>query len=785
MSPTRPPTSGSVQRSPLDAPANTAELDRRAFLRVMGVTGAGLFLALPGCSRDTGTSIEEGAEIVTSYVDPEEFAVPGHEVWYASSCRQCPAGCGIHARVLEGRVRKLEGNPDSPVNQGRLCAMGQAGLQHHYNPQRLQRPLVRQNGALVEIGWGEAHTRLHALVGASAQRGGAGFALLTGEASGHAGLLAREFVAGLGPAARHHVYEPLSNATARLVNQRVSGVATPRLNLIDARLVVSFGADFLGTWRSPVHFATQYASLREAPRGALIQIEPKMSITGSNADWWRPIRAGTEEWLMLGVAQLLLRDPQIAARLTDPALRKTIDAIDLAAVATQTDIPADHIERLAKALRERSPSLVLVGGPAESSAAGSRNVAAGWLLNHLLGNIGVTLTAPEGSRHPELAASGGSTAALKAWADGLPGLDTVFIAGSNPAYSAPQFLGLRDKLAAVRNKVVFAAEMNETAALADLVIPLRSYLEDWDTRVPEYNPTPGMVHLQQPVMQALHADIPGLPDLLLGWLGRIDPQRAQWPGFHDYLRAAVGSLRSEAESTGFKPYKLPALAQPPVFAPANPEDAFAVEDIDRAFWEGAVARGLLQLQTTPAPAFVLRLEASAPLAAAVDPQFPFALIPSPRNGLYDGRHANLPWLQELPDQLTTIVWDSWAELHPHTAARLKLEQGDWVEIASAQGRFEVKVMLFPGIHPESVAVPLGQGHEVGDYAKGVGVNPLRILAPTVDAGSGEHALYGTAVSVRKLGRKDVIVKMAPTEYQHGRRIVRTVAADTVNNHEKG
>lgn len=757
-------------------------VDRRAFLKVMGVSGGGMFVALSGCAP--AASIEEGVEVVTSYVDPQDFVIPGREVWYASTCHQCPAACGIHARVMEGRVRKLEGNPDSPINRGSLCSMGQAGLQQHYNPDRLQRPLARQDGKLVEIGWDDARQRLAEAMRGVHERKGAGFALLTGQVSGHLAGLMQSFVQSTG-AGRHYAYELLGTSTARAVNRQVAGVATPQLNLDQASLVVSFGADFLGTWQSPVHFSGQYAAFRKQKRrGALIQVEPKMSLTGANADWWRPIRAGTEGWLMLGVARLLAQDPLIAARLPSAEMAKALQAYDLQRVSQETDIPADEIERLARALVKRSPSLVLVGGPAEAQEQGSRNVAAGWLLNHLLGNVGKTISAPGRSLHPELDAIAGSTRSLRDFAQALPALDTVFVHGTNPLYSGAAFIGLKEGLQSVKTKVVFASILDETAATADLVIPVRSYLEDWGTLVPAYSPQAGMIQVQQPVMQPLFAGPPAIGDVLLGLLAKKNEEYAQWSDFQAYLRHRVQALRIEADAAGMTPYKLPALLEPPVFKAAAPHEDFVPADLDRAFWEATVAAGLLRLPTGAAP--VLKVKVRVPAIAAVAPEadYPFDFIASTRMGHYDGRHAHLPWLQELPDPLTTIVWDSWAELHPETAKKLGIASGDLIEISSAAGSLLVKAVLFPGIHPGAVAVPLGQGHEVG-YARGIGVNPLHILVPKFDTESGELALCGTRVKIRNTGKKEVLVKLAPTEYQHERRIVRTVSARQVNLIKEG
>src|SRR3569832_2003857 len=167
-------------------------------------------------------------------------------------------------------------------------------------------------------------------------------------------------------------------------------------------------------------------------------------------------------------------------------------------------------------------------------------------------------------------------------------------------------------------------------------------------------------------------------------------------------------------------------------------------------------------------------------------QYPYHLVPSPRLGLWDGRHANIPWLQEAPDQISKVVWGSWAELHPSTAQKLGVEMGDVIRITSDQGVIEVKVYIYKGIHPDAVAVPLGQGHEeYGRYAKGRGVNPLKILSPAREAKTGELALYGTRVQLAKAGRHEKLVRMGGSESQVGRKLVATVTADVFRRTEGG
>jgi len=205
-----------------------------------------------------------------------------------------------------------------------------------------------------------------------------------------------------------------------------------------------------------------------------------------------------------------------------------------------------------------------------------------------------------------------------------------------------------------------------------------------------------------------------------------------------------------------------------------------VNDVEKE-WEGA--RRQLKKQLTKFPWF-------APISTEVfggkyDPMklgFPFNLIPAVSASLRDGRPANLPWLQESPDPLTSVVWDSCAELHPSTAKAMEISEGDVLLISSAHGSIRVKAYLMPGIHPGSVAVAIGQGHEsYGRFATNIGVNPLKILDPIFDRDTGELALYATRVSISKTGQHERMIKdEGPTTLQQGRKLVATLAADQVD-----
>jgi anaerobic selenocysteine-containing dehydrogenase len=753
-----------------------SQVDRRQFLRVLGFGGASLSLA--GCGN---TSVDSGVETVESYVEPEDFNIPGVGVYYASTCTQCASGCGIVGRVREGRVLKLEGNRESSINSGRLCGLGQAAVQHHYNPDRLRQPLLRQGGVLKAVDWKAAMAALGEKTQAAA---GGRFAFMTGPLSGHLKVLVRNFTESLG-STDHYVYEPLSNRVNHGAAERLFGSASPQLRLDQAQLIVSFGADFLDTWVSPVNFSGQYAQFRKAredkARGVLVQIEPRMTLTGANADRWIAIRPGTEGVLALGLANALLQ----GGHPTGPAAAVAAASApyDKARVLAQTGVGAEAFDRLVALMRERTPSVVLSGPSAEGHAHGSRNAAAILALNHVLGNAGKTVVAGPRSPFEQIAPDAGDNASLKRFAEslGAGAYRTVLLHDVNPLYTAPDFIKLRDAFSKGTFKVSFARYLDETASASDLVLPLDSDLEGWGTHLAFYQPAGLELTLQQPLMEKLYPDgTRSLGDVLLDLLKlrRPDEYKA-FPDYYAYLKAALtknkGAFESEAvdadefwsEALSHGVLKFAAVQE--AHKPAKPHGKAAAAEAPAARTEARLEAADLDLADAGTP--------------AADAQYPFGLAPAVRSGLRDGRHANLPWMQETPDSLTTIVWDSWVEVHPKTAERLGIQEGDILEIASANGSLKAQAYLFPGLHPDVIGVPLGQGHQgMGRYADGRGVNPFRILDPVFDHATGELALYATRVKVARTGEKVRVVKdegwkSGTLKTQEGKKLVVTLTAD--------
>jgi anaerobic selenocysteine-containing dehydrogenase len=190
-------------------------------------------------------------------------------------------------------------------------------------------------------------------------------------------------------------------------------------------------------------------------------------------------------------------------------------------------------------------------------------------------------------------------------------------------------------------------------------------------------------------------------------------------------------------------------------------------------WEDVTRRGGLW-QDEPSAASVAepvgkKLEWSSPVFDGAAEQFPLQFQPYPSLQYHDGGGANLPWMQELPDPVSSAMWDLPVEVDPQTAARLKLTTGDGVRVESNHGSLEALVYVHPAAIPGVVSMAVGEGHtHYGRYASGRGVNPLSILAPVYENSTKALAFGATRVRLIALKqRRAELIQFAPNDREQG------------------
>src|SRR4029077_12634364 len=360
-------------------------VDRRRFLKVLGVAGAGA-AAAAAC----GIGPEPTERLIPYLIQPED-QIPGTATYYATTCRECAAGCGVRVRVREGRAVKLEGNPDSPINRGRLCARGQAALQGLYNPDRVAHPMVRNaRGVFEDIDWDGAIQRLAVKV---REAQGKGIVFLSGIEQSSFGDWAEEWMKQLG--GRRMSYEPFGFEALRAGNRMTFGTASlPSYDFGNAKYLISFGADFLDTWLSPVEFQNGFSQAhafdagRPASMAKFVFVGPRLSLTGMNADEWIAARPGTEGLLALALAQVIVT--RHLARLPADASRLSSLLAGYAprAVAAKIGNEGDGIGRLGREFASSGGGLAVAGGMATQGPNGAEIAAAVNILNYAAGAVG-------------------------------------------------------------------------------------------------------------------------------------------------------------------------------------------------------------------------------------------------------------------------------------------------------------------------------------------------------------------------------------------------------------
>ncbi|MGH9780117.1 MAG: molybdopterin-dependent oxidoreductase, partial [Candidatus Acidiferrales bacterium] len=352
MSDKRDPQSYAVNPSPSRAEG----LDRRRFLQVVAAASAG---ALAACRS-------EPARKHIPYVVPPEEITPGVSTWYKSVCRECPAGCGVMVRTREARALKVEGNPDHPVNRGKLCVRGQAALQGLYNPDRIAQPLKRNSrGQLEPISWAEGERILADLLRyLRHEKQSHRIALISHRVTGSMDKFFREWLAAFG-SDKYLQYEPFAYEAIRAANQLTFGTSEiPYYDIARAKFLLNFGADFLETWISNVAFTRDFAAFRRDPARRYVHVEARRSLTAASADQWIAVEPGTQLYLVFAMVQEIVRSG-LARGLSSneaAAISRAVERFELSSAASLGRVPEQTIRNLAREFATARPALAIGGG---------------------------------------------------------------------------------------------------------------------------------------------------------------------------------------------------------------------------------------------------------------------------------------------------------------------------------------------------------------------------------------------------------------------------------------
>ena len=777
------------------------------------------------------SKIGQAAESVERWATPEEVLLP-------SICQQCPGGCGLMVRTLDGEVAGISGNPLHPINRGTLCPKAFGALQLLYDSNRIKGPMARsgERGKFRPIGWDEALTMITArLSDLRAKDLAHTVAILGGQYRGYRDTVWRRFAEAYGTPnyIRVRCFSPDKPA---LTHQLMQGVTTPlSYDLAEARFILSFGAGLLEAWLGPVHTSRAFARLRRSgdrPRGMLVQVDPRRSVTAIKADRWIPIAPGTDGLLALGIANAMIREGLYDEEFVEGYAFGFEDWVDgsgqqhigfknlvlkdygLLTVSAATGVPVRSILEIARNLSTLKPAVVIgERGPAYGPDDLHTRMAI-HSLNALVGNIGIAgglrtqddlpladlpavrqdAIAKQGTAQPRVDGAGekqylvvSDTPQLlpERIAGGTPyPVNALFLFATNPLANHPAKEVLAGALKKVPLIVSFSPFHDESSAQADLILPDPTYLERWQDDQVTHLAGFTCFSLARPASAPLH-QTRNTADVLLQVaqaLGGPVAQNFPWKTFEDLLKQGVEGLYKS--SRGY-------------VASAPPEEALRkvlerqgywvpeFKDYD-AFWNALLQRGawwdptglpvgLKALLKTPSGKFEFYSTALKQLVNKAGKQdvktnafvstlgagksedllfLPAVAIPRPaQTGSFPlrlntyrlmsrpmGGGRNQPWLLEEPAVHVHASWESWVEVHPKTAADLKLNEHDWVWVESAKGRVKLRVKLYSGTRPEVVHIPLFGGE---------GPNPNDLIANETDTLNGFGVLNTTQVRLRR------------------------------------
>jgi MoCo/4Fe-4S cofactor protein with predicted Tat translocation signal len=701
---------------------------RRDFLTIMG---ASMAMASFSCAR------RPVHKIIPYVVQPEEI-VPGVANYYASTSRDCSHGCGLLVKTREGRPIKVEGNPDHPVNRGKLCAQAQASVLNLYDPDRLTSPIMRtgDHGAHKAIGWDEVDSAIVAkLKTASHVR------VLTGDLrSDSQKRLIREFLSGVGNGA-HVQYEPMALDEVSEAQALSYGEAiVPHYRFDQARVVVSLGSDFLGTGTNSIGDAQNWAKTRklrskDAANAALSRMyafESVLTLTGSNADKRVPVRAGDELKIAMAIAHQLLVIDKHSSLANDGQVLSSLAGYKPDAVASEIGLEngAALIKKVADDLWESRGKSIVIGGSLHTRTADQVGLqVAVNLLNSALENEGSTI---DGAVNFAAARPSFNefTKLIEEMKSGV--IDVLIIYRSNPAFSMASsgFIEAVKKVALV---VSINDRNDETSQLASAVLPDHHYLENWGDMTPRH----GVYSLQQPAIAPI-GSTRAFEDTLITWV-RAGAVRgtgliAQAKDWHEYLQENWHqSLYKESGSTG----------------------------TFEQFWESTLQIGVLNLNRksngrVAARGFKSGSVSHLPKYEESNGALQLALYVN--NSVQDGRNGNNAWLQELPDPISSATWDNYLGVGPTLAEKLGLENDYLVEVKVGDSAVELPVYIQPGLHPSVAIAAIGYGRRsAGQVGDGTGVD----VFPFVQIQGGRPIFSGMPVTISKTQK---FYKLATTQW---------------------
>lgn len=747
-------------------------LNRRSFLQGVGASGAAA--AATGCGINGIENIVEPRvpiENVLPYmVSQPEQITPGLSTYFATKCNGCSASCGILAKVREGRVIKLEGNPDHPVSRGKLCSVGQQELQATYLPDRFDGPMDAGKATT----WEDAVKGISTAV-AAARSAGKAVAYLGNPLSGSLASLVGQFVGAAG--GKSVFWSPLERDALRTATNALFDVAAePRYALAEAHTIVSFGSDFLGAW--DLRHSRDWGDSRDPDIGGFVSrtvvVSHRLNGSGTTADVQLKAVPGTEAGVAMALAKLVA-----AKRNYSGPADASLASVDVDALASAAGVSAERLDEVAGWMAQHAS----VALPGEEFGAGATELAkATLILNEVAGAFGKTVHF-DGSRN--VAGLNTYDDVLSLLADMKAGkVGVLFTDELDLSFLLPSGAGADEALAAVGKVVAFANNPNDSLVDGAMVLPCGTNIEAWG----DAEAYRGVYTLQQPAMQSTILDAQGeqkareirqVGDVLLAVAQSAGLALPTAPAEDTVDAAAPVVAASEDEAPAPEALDMPDLNagsyreyQAAWWKAVVWDQAGRPGDFE-TFWTNALKRGGVFLDDD----FAAEMQPGAVSTAAATPEGDGLLLTVYTHPfLLDGRHADKPWAQEVPEPLSSYTWGTWVEMHPETAEKLGLVETEWVEVTTDAGSIKCGLFTTKTIHKDCASVVLGNGHDASGRYASFGANPVQLFSGDGRSETGDFTL-ATRAKVTGTGEKTTMFQYVGNKDTDGRGINFAVSID--------
>jgi molybdopterin-containing oxidoreductase family iron-sulfur binding subunit len=748
-------------------------LKRRDFFKIAATSGAAVALA----------SCKDPVETILPNVFPPDNYQVGIPLHFASVCRECPMQCGIVVKTREARAIKVEGNPNHPTNQGRLCAIGQSSLQTLYNPRRIKKALVRGKQVTSKEAEGVFLKKITDLV---SQNQADKVLLLHAGGDSTLQRMVKKITDAIG--AKNLPLSFDSATSIREANKILFGKnEVPDYSLHKADFLLNFGADFLESWVNPLKHTrefTEFRAYKKRKKNEYVHIAPHLSITGAQADDWVSCGVKSEEAIALSFVRVLAENSNTLGAVEKEQILSYTENFSITEAARQYGLEQKKLQQIVQKLQNKK-SLVIGGGNVNATGNQTKLQIAIALLNYLIG--AEKSGALQFGANYQLGQSNFRQIQETLKQAQTGGYKLVVLVDLNVDYMLANFPRWKE-IYAQTSVVSLSLSHNETTENAEIVIPILSSFEDWgDSFV-----RAGIYALQQPVMAKLpDYDAKSVGDIFLALAKKLSlaGEFEKSTSFLAYLKAEWQSLQKSLSIAGsFEVFWKNSLQKGGVFRNYEPKKA------------------VLQAAQLPA--------ASAPAKAAG-----LSLISLNSNiQASSGNTGDKYWLLEIPHPMTQVVWDSWLEIHPQKAAELDIRHADEVEVTTKQGSVKLAAYIYDFIDKDTVSMPTGLGRKINfpNYSsrksmlfpfskdrkdslveKKVGENALEVLPFGYDD-SGEHNFFAENIQIKKTGKKFFLVtsdgqykddikalkKDAPAGYgdrsQKGRHLIQSASVKELN-----